>query len=109
MKSIFKKSNGDIRKAFSKGAQRNTLRKLSHVYQDSIPAVKIAGEVAGNMAPLALAIPGYGPAIAVGLKGAQAGTKLYGMGEKGRYKPAVMPRNSIQAPKPEEAKQDVFY
>ena len=109
MKSFFKKAGGDVRKAFSKNSQRTVLRKMGNAYQDSIPGVRIAGEVAGNLAPLALAIPGYGPAIAVGLKGAQAGTKLYGMGEKGRYSPAVMPRNSIQAPKPEEAKKDVFY
>jgi hypothetical protein len=101
MKSFFRKSNNDVRKAFSKGAQRNTLRKLNHAYQDSIPAVKIAGEVAGNLAPVAAVVPGYGPAIAVGLKGAQAGSKLYAMGEKKHH--------SIQAPKPQEKKQDVFY
>ena len=108
MKSFFKKAGGDVRKAFSKNSQRTVLRKMSHVYQDSIPAVRIAGEIAGNAAPLALAIPGYGPAIAMGLQGAQAGSKLYGMSEN-KHKPAVMPRNSIQAPKPEEAKKDVFY
>ena len=112
MKSFFRKSNREIRKAFSKGAQRNTLRKMSNTYQESIPAVKMASEVAGNLAPAALLIPGYGPAVALGLKGAQGASKAYAVGENknyGRHKPAVMPRNGIQAPKPAEAQPDVFY
>ena len=101
--SFFKKAGHDINSAFSKGATQNTLRKLSNTYQASIPAVKTIGNVAGTLAPAALMIPGYGPAIAVGMKGANAMTNAYAMGQN-------KPKNSIQANKPADSQQaNIFH
>ena len=65
---------------------------MNNVYQDSIPAVKTIGNVAGTLAPAALMIPGYGPAIATGMGALNAATNAYSMG---RAK-----KNTIQAAKP---------
>ena len=100
--SFFRKAGNDINSAFSKGAVKNTLRKMDNTYQASIPAVKTIGNLAGTLAPAALMIPGYGPSIAVGMKGANAMTNAYAMGAK--------PKSSIQASKTRDPQQaNIFH
>jgi hypothetical protein len=103
---FFKKAGQDIDSAFSKGATRNTMRKLNQGYRDSLPYTKAIGGVAGDLAPLATIVA---PPIGFALKATSATAKAYGAGERflPKNKTAVMP-NSIQASKPVAPQADIF-
>ena len=66
---------------------------MNNVYQDSIPAVRTIGNVAGTLTPAALMLGPEGIPIAAAMKGTNAITNAYAMGQQKKM-------NTIQAAEP---------